>query len=55
MRRCGIPLAVANALPEVKRAAVYVSRRSGGDGAAAELIEWLLRLDGTWQRARALS
>jgi 3-deoxy-D-manno-octulosonate 8-phosphate phosphatase (KDO 8-P phosphatase) len=53
MRRCGIPLAVANAVPEVKRAAAYVSRRSGGDGAAAELIEWLLRLDGTWPRARA--
>jgi 3-deoxy-D-manno-octulosonate 8-phosphate phosphatase (KDO 8-P phosphatase) len=55
MRRCGIPLAVANAFPEVKRVAAYVSRRPGGGGAAAELIEWLLRLDGTWQRARALS
>ncbi len=52
MRRCGVPLAVANALPEVKRAAVFVARRSGGGGAAAELIEWLMRLDGSWQRAR---
>jgi hypothetical protein len=32
---------------------VYVSRRSGGDGAAAELIEWLLRIDGAWSIARA--
>ena len=53
MRRCGIPLAVANARPHVKRAAVYVSRRCGGEGAAAELIEWLLRLDGAWSNARA--
>lgn len=51
MRRCGIPLAVADALPEVKRAAAYVSRRSGGRGAVAELIEWLLRLDHAWIRA----
>jgi 3-deoxy-D-manno-octulosonate 8-phosphate phosphatase (KDO 8-P phosphatase) len=52
MRRCGIPLAVADAIPSVKRAATYVSRRSGGRGAAAELIEWLLRLDGAWSHAR---
>lgn len=49
MARCGIPLAVANAVPEVKQAALYVSRRSGGTGAVAELIEWLLRLDGAWR------
>jgi 3-deoxy-D-manno-octulosonate 8-phosphate phosphatase (KDO 8-P phosphatase) len=49
MDRCGVPLAVANAAPEVKRAALYVSRRSGGYGAVAELIEWLLRLDGAWR------
>lgn len=45
MHRCGVPLAVANAFPQVKRAALYVSRRPGGRGAAAELIQWLLRLD----------
>ena len=52
MHRCGVPLAVANARPQVKRAALYVSRRRGGEGAAAELIEWLLRIDGAWSNAR---
>jgi len=52
MSLCGVPLAVGDALPEVKRAAVYVSRRSGGRGAAAELIVWLLRLDGVWPNIR---
>jgi 3-deoxy-D-manno-octulosonate 8-phosphate phosphatase (KDO 8-P phosphatase) len=48
MRRCGYPIAVANALPRVKRAARYVTRRSGGDGAVAEAVERLLRHNGTW-------
>ncbi len=52
MNECGVPIAVANARPEVKRAALYVSRGRGGDGAAAEIIEWLLRLDGGWGGAR---
>lgn len=48
MRRCGFPVAVANALPIVKRAARYVTRRSGGSGAIAEVVERLLRLNGKW-------
>lgn len=46
MRRCGLPVAVANAVPEVKRAAVYVSRRCGGGGAVAEVIGWILSKQG---------
>jgi 3-deoxy-D-manno-octulosonate 8-phosphate phosphatase (KDO 8-P phosphatase) len=43
MRRCGYPIAVANATPRVKRAARYVTRRGGGGGAASEVVERLLR------------
>ena len=50
MRRCAYPVAVANATPMVKRAARYVTRRTGGAGAVAEAIERLLRLDGKWSR-----
>lgn len=46
MRRCGYPVAVANALPIVKRAARYVTRRRGGEGAVAEAIERLMRHNG---------
>lgn len=46
MRRCALPIAVANARPAVKRAAKYVTRRLGGHGAVAEVIEFLLRRNG---------
>lgn len=48
MRRCGYPIAPANAIPLVKRAARHVTRRRGGEGAVAEAIERLLRHNGTW-------
>jgi 3-deoxy-D-manno-octulosonate 8-phosphate phosphatase (KDO 8-P phosphatase) len=48
MGRCGFPVAVADAASAVKRAAAYVTRRRGGDGAVAEVIEHLLRRAGKW-------
>lgn len=47
MRRCGYPIAVANAVPVVKRAARYVTRRCGGAGGVREAIERLLRHNAT--------
>jgi 3-deoxy-D-manno-octulosonate 8-phosphate phosphatase (KDO 8-P phosphatase) len=35
----GLPLAVADAFPAVKRAAAWVAERRGGDGAVRELLE----------------
>jgi 3-deoxy-D-manno-octulosonate 8-phosphate phosphatase (KDO 8-P phosphatase) len=43
LSRCAFPVAVANATPVVKRASAYVTRRKGGDGAVAEVIEFILR------------
>lgn len=51
MRACGLAIAVVNAVPEIKRAAQFVTRRRGGDGAASEVIEWLLRVEGCWKVA----
>jgi 3-deoxy-D-manno-octulosonate 8-phosphate phosphatase (KDO 8-P phosphatase) len=48
MRGAGLSLAPANAVPEVKRVAHWVSRRSGGGGAVREAIEWLLRSRRAW-------
>ncbi len=50
MRRCAFPVAVANAAGAVKRAAHYVTRRNGGDGAVAEIVELILRKQGRWSR-----
>ncbi|HUL69862.1 MAG TPA: HAD hydrolase family protein [Gemmatimonadales bacterium] len=48
LTRVGLPLAVANAVEEVKRAAVYVTRASGGSGAVREVVETLLKARGSW-------
>lgn len=48
MRRCAFPVAVADASPTVKRAAAYVTRRDGGKGAVAEVMELILRKRGQW-------
>lgn len=50
MKRVGLPLAPANARPEVKQPAVYVASESGGDGAVREIVDWLLELRGEKQK-----
>ncbi len=42
----GLPMAVANARPEVKAAALYVTQACGGEGAVREAIELLLAAQG---------
>ena len=47
---CGYPIAVANAVAEVKAVAKYVTDRTGGRGAVREALEHLLRADGRWSQ-----
>ncbi len=51
LQRAGLAVAVANAAPEVKRAAHYVASRSGGDGAVREVIELIVKAQGKWIEA----
>jgi 3-deoxy-D-manno-octulosonate 8-phosphate phosphatase (KDO 8-P phosphatase) len=48
LRRVGLPIAVANAVAEVKAAAAFVTRASGGHGAAREAMETILKARGHW-------
>jgi 3-deoxy-D-manno-octulosonate 8-phosphate phosphatase (KDO 8-P phosphatase) len=48
LARAGLPAAVANAAAEVRAAAAWVGRRSGGDGAVREFAEALLQARGQW-------
>jgi 3-deoxy-D-manno-octulosonate 8-phosphate phosphatase (KDO 8-P phosphatase) len=50
MARVGLPVAVANAIPEVKAAAVAVTSQAGGAGAVREVCDWILHARGDWQR-----
>jgi 3-deoxy-D-manno-octulosonate 8-phosphate phosphatase (KDO 8-P phosphatase) len=43
MRRCGLAVAVANAVEAVKESAHYVTRASGGRGAVREFCEMVLK------------
>jgi 3-deoxy-D-manno-octulosonate 8-phosphate phosphatase (KDO 8-P phosphatase) len=53
MRRAGYPIAVADAAPEVRQAARFVTTLPGGHGAVREAIEHLLKARGEWDRALA--
>ena len=46
MKIVGIPIAVQNAIKEVKDHSVYVTTASGGHGAVREAVDWLLELRG---------
>ena len=43
MRRCGLAVAVPNAIEAVRQAAHYVTRASGGKGAVREFCDLVLR------------
>jgi 3-deoxy-D-manno-octulosonate 8-phosphate phosphatase (KDO 8-P phosphatase) len=49
MHRVGLAVAVANARPEVKHEAHYVTEATGGNGAVREVIELILEARGLWQ------
>ncbi len=48
LRRVGLPVAVGNAVSEVRRAAVWNTRREGGRGAVREFARALLEARGSW-------
>src|SRR3954464_2633014 len=50
MRRCGLAIAVANALDQVKAESHFVTKRKGGEGAAREAIEYILRAQGSLKK-----
>ena len=48
LTRCGLAAAVADAAPEVRAVAHFVTTAPGGRGAVREVVEWLMRAQGTW-------
>ncbi len=53
LQRVGLPLAVANSVPEAKAAALYISSRRGGQAAVRDIAEQILRARGQWDRVVA--
>lgn len=50
MRAVALPVAVANAVPEVRRLAAYVTQKPGGEGAVREVIELILKSQDLWHK-----
>jgi 3-deoxy-D-manno-octulosonate 8-phosphate phosphatase (KDO 8-P phosphatase) len=53
LEKVGLAVAVANAVADVKQAAHYITRTPGGHGAVREVVERILRAQGTWLDTKA--
>ena len=54
LTRAGFAVAVADARPEVKKAAHFVTSAVGGRGAVREVVEMILQAQGKWERVIAV-
>ncbi len=54
MKRVGLPVAVADAVPEVRAVACIVAAHKGGRGAIRETVELILRAQGRFEEAADL-
>ncbi len=48
MTSVGVPIAVADAHPEVKKTACIITQKKGGHGAVREVCEAILKIQGLW-------
>jgi 3-deoxy-D-manno-octulosonate 8-phosphate phosphatase (KDO 8-P phosphatase) len=53
MKRVGLPVAVGDAVADVKEAAAYVTTARGGHGAVREVAEMILKAQGKWDAVLA--
>jgi 3-deoxy-D-manno-octulosonate 8-phosphate phosphatase (KDO 8-P phosphatase) len=54
LKRCGLALTVPEAPERVRTRAHYVTRASGGRGAAREACELIMQAQGTWEAQMAI-
>jgi 3-deoxy-D-manno-octulosonate 8-phosphate phosphatase (KDO 8-P phosphatase) len=54
-QRCGLAVAVANAVPELKAISHYITQAGGGKGSAREVVELILKAQGRWEEAIPLA
>lgn len=55
MKVAGFPTCPADAVDEIKAAADYISDKNGGEGCVRDVIEQVMRLNGTWMDLEAFS
>lgn len=53
MKTVGLAVAPADASPEVKAVAQYISHKKGGDGVGRDIIEQVMKTQGKWMTDKA--
>jgi 3-deoxy-D-manno-octulosonate 8-phosphate phosphatase (KDO 8-P phosphatase) len=53
MKIAGLPACPADAVPEIKAIAGYISPKNGGQGVARDIIEQVLKVQDKWMKADA--
>lgn len=54
MKVVGLAVAPANAAPEIRSVAQYISHKNGGDGVARDVIEQVMKVQGKWMSEEML-
>ena len=49
MKRVGIAACPNNAAHEIKQISIYISNRNGGEACARDIVEQVMRCQGTWE------
>lgn len=55
MQEAGFPACSANAVPEIKAIARYISSQNGGEGVGRDIIERLLKAQSKWMQSNAFA
>lgn len=53
MQMVGLPVCPADAVPEIKAIAKYISPKKGGEGVGRDLIEQIMKAQGKWMQGGA--
>lgn len=53
MTKVGLAVAPANAAPEIKEIATYISPKNGGEGVARDIVEKVMKAQGKWMTGPA--
>ncbi len=53
MCRAGLPICPADAAPEIKLISTYISPYKGGEGVGRDVIEQVMKVQGTWMKDNA--
>jgi len=55
MRKAGLAACPADAVPEIKEIARYISHKNGGEGVGRDIIEQVLKAQGKWMQTNAFA